>query len=167
MRELKLQSYFEAKGIECFIPLTDRIIVRDGQRRHYKMPVVHNILFVRTDYDTLKSEKTVLADKGMPFAWRMNPGEKTPIVIPDKTMADFIRVCQERNTILLESYDAEKLKEGDFVEIIDGPFKGVRGYYCRPMKKHKSVVVIIEGIAAVTTTYIPQYCVRKVEKEAE
>jgi len=79
-------------------------------------------------------------------------------------MADFIRVCEERNTIILENYDPEKLKEGDFVEIIDGPFKGVRGYYCRPLKKHKSVVVLIEGIAAVSTTYIPQYSVKKVSE---
>jgi len=164
MRERKVQEYLEGKGMECFLPLTDKVVVRNGERKHYKVPYIHNMLFVRTDYNSLKQEKVTLAELGMPFAWKMLPGENKPIVIPDKTMDDFIRVCEERNTIILENYDPEKLKEGDFVEIIDGPFKGVRGYYCRPLKKHKSVVVLIEGIAAVSTTYIPQYSVKKVSE---
>jgi transcription antitermination factor NusG len=51
------------------------------------------------------------------------------------------------------------------VRIIKGSFAGIEGELIR-IKGHKRVVVRLEGIAAVATTYIPASFLERIEIEA-
>jgi len=97
MRERKVRDYLEGKGMECFIPLTDKVVVRDGQKKHYKVPYIHNMLFVRTDYNSLKQEKITLTELGMPFAWKMLPGAKNLSSSPTRPWPTSF-ACAKRET---------------------------------------------------------------------
>jgi len=164
-RELKLKRYFEAKGIECYVPMHSIYREKDGKPVEVEVPLIHDLLFVRSNYGLLRDHKVTLQEMGTPFRWKMDTVEvNRPIVIPEHTMQDFINVCRNEYSTLIDQSKIEKLKQGDYVEVIDGPFKGVRGYYSRPLK-HRCVVVLIEGVAAACTTYIPPYLLRKIEKE--
>ena len=77
-----------------------------------------------------------------------------PAAIPNKEMEVFIFVCssgQQGLTYLGD--DKPEYHQGDRVRVIDGPFKGAEGYIKR-IKKDRRLVVSINGIAAVATTYI-------------
>lgn len=77
-----------------------------------------------------------------------------PAAIPDKEMEVFIFVCssgQQGLTYLGD--DRPEYHQGDRVRVIDGPFKGAEGYIKR-IKKDRRLVVSINGIAAVATTFI-------------
>jgi len=47
------------------------------------------------------------------------------------------------------------------VRVIDGKFKGAEGYICR-IKKNSRLVVAIQGVCAVATSYIPQSFIQKI-----
>ena len=55
-----------------------------------------------------------------------------------------------------------RLKRGDKVRIIKGDFAGIEGELIR-MRGHKRVVVRLENVAALATTYIPASFLERIE----
>lgn len=162
-RELKVQQHFQDKGVQTYVPMHEVYKEVEGKPRKVAVPLLSNFVFVRTDYNTLRREKKALEALGMPFMLRMDTMDRShPIVIADKVMEDFIRICESGYSRSMEGVDINKIKKGDYVEVTDGPWKGVQGYYSRPWKD-KCVVVLIEGVAAVCTTYIPPFALKVVE----
>ena len=134
-RELKVRDYFVAKGLECFVPMQKVVRVIHGEE-------------VKVD---------------VPMMLRMDTVDRTrPVIVPDKQMEDFIRVCEDQYSRFVDGRFSRDLKANDYVEVISGRFAGVRGYYARPFKD-KCVVCIVEGLA-VCTTYIPAYALKIIEK---
>ena len=69
-------------------------------------------------------------------------------------MEDFILVAGSLDEQLVYlKPDEINLSKGDRVKIIEGPFKGVEGTFIR-IKGDRRVVVAIEGLMAVATTFI-------------
>jgi len=162
-RELKVRDYFVNKGVECFVPMQKVVRVIHGEERQVDVPVMGNMVFVNISYERLLEAKKSLEALGVPMMLRMDSTDRTrPIIIPDKQMEDFIRVCNDQYSRFVDGRYAEGLQENDYVEIISGRFAGVRGYYARPFKD-KCVVCIVEGLA-VCTTYIPPYALKIIEK---
>ncbi len=162
-RELKVQEHFRALGVETYVPMHKVYKDVNGKPTKAEVPLLSNFVFVKTDYMTLRREKKTLEALGMPFMLRMDTMNRThPIVIADKVMEDFIRICESGYSRSMEGVDMEKIKKGAYVEVTDGPWKGVQGYYARPWKD-KCVVVLIEGVTAVCTTYIPPFALKVVE----
>ncbi len=88
---------------------------------------------------------------------------KQPRVIPDKEMDSFILVTSVRDMGLeLLPKDTVECKIGDHVRVIDGVFKGAEGYVKR-IQGRKRLIVSIEGIAVVATSYIPRSFLEKIE----
>ena len=78
-----------------------------------------------------------------------------PIVVPEKSMNDFIKISLSMSDeILFLEEVSQKLREGQKVRIAEGPFKGVEGRVVR-IKKSRRVMVELPGMLAVTTNYIP------------
>lgn len=162
-RELKVRDYFVSKGLECFVPMQKVVRVIHGEEVKIDVPVMGNMVFVNTSYEDLLGHKRTLEALGIPMMLRMDTVDRTrPIIVPDKQMEDFIRVCEDQYSRFVDGRYSQNLEENDFVEVISGRFAGVRGYYARPFKD-KCVVCIVEGLA-VCTTYIPAYALKIIEK---
>ena len=92
-----------------------------------------------------------------------NRGERQPAAIPDKEMQMFIRVTSIDD--LGMEYLGETSEEwatGDRVRVTGGIFQGAEGYIKRIKGNHR-LVVAIEGVIAVATSYIPTCFLEKVE----
>ena len=78
-------------------------------------------------------------------------GRNVPVTVPKKQMEQFMAVCNTYNeNMVFHTPDELNLTEGTRVKIVGGTFDGVEGTFVRVEKgKHKHVVVLIEGIAAV------------------
>lgn len=162
-RELIVKDYLESQGMECFVPMQTVIRVIHGKEVQMDVPVIGNMVFVKTSYEKLLEAKKSLEALGAPFLLRMDATHHSrPVIVPDKQMEDFIRVCNDQYSRFVDGRYAEGLEENDYVEIMSGRFAGVRGYYARPFKD-KCVVCIVEGLA-VCTTYIPAYALKIIEK---
>ena len=82
--------------------------------------------------------------------------------IPDREMNIFMLVTSsgEKGMEYLGA-DSTKFCRGERVRVIDGKFKGAEGYICR-IKKNSRLVVAIQGVCAVATSYIPQSFIQKI-----
>jgi transcription antitermination factor NusG len=152
-RELFLKAYLDQHEVESFIPMRHEYIVSNGQRIRKLVPAVHNLVFVhatRKRIDEIKTEYTA----SLPLRYVMDRETKQPIVIPENQMQHFIAVTgnYDQQLIYLPSVEFS-MQKGDHVRITSGIFEGVEGVFVR-VKGDRRVVVVIQGVMAVATTFI-------------
>ena len=136
-------------------------IAEKAGNRVFIPEVIPSLLFVRSSQEymlALRRENHV--NLGIYF----RPGTAEPAVIPDRDMEMFIFVVST-GCRTLETVD-EKLIKGDKVRVVDGLFKGAEGYITR-VHGTKRFVVMLDGIAAISTTYIPKAHLSKINPETD
>lgn len=159
-RELKVKQSFDEKGIESYVPM--RMVERRffGKRRKRLVPAIHNLIFVHIERARMKEIKSTT---DMPIRYIMDRESKSPVIVPDKQMADFIAVAKSDNEhVEFISPDAISIKSGERVRVIDGAFKGVEGEYIR-YKGHSKVAISIRNVLSVVTAYVPLRYIEKIE----
>lgn len=157
-REMKVKRELDARHIENFLPMKYRIVMRGKRRIKEKIPAIHNLIFAYIDSEKLKELKQTTT---LPIRYIMDRETHRPVTIPDRQMKSFIAVSGTLNEqlIYLEP-DLSKLQKGDKVRITGGVFAGAEGYFIR-LKGDRRVVVCVQGIAAVATTFIHPSLVEK------
>jgi transcription antitermination factor NusG len=147
--EKKIKVFLEEKAIEHFIPFRRVVMEYKGKKIQKEKPEVPCLVFVRTDYRTALS---IPSESGFSLTYIKNMETKKVQVIPDKQMEDFMFLLDfSESTFRMEN---SSLRRGDKVRVIKGPFSGIEGELVR-IKGHKRVVVRLEGIFSLVTTYIP------------
>ena len=149
-RELKAQQLLQEAGVECFIPM---VYERKEKKKNY-VPAVHNLIFVRSSRDFLDNYKRKI-ESDCPLRYMMDRSSGLPMIVRDKEMDDFIRVTTEKedNVKYLDDPSAAATK-GTPVEIVSGPFKGVKGKLLR-IRRDRKVVLQLAGVVAVAVDGIP------------
>ena len=142
---------------------------KNGEECWYALKVFYNRVFelekqlsqegVRS-YIPLLREDTVAGDKKI--RKRKPAVSKKPAVIPDREMELFMQITSA-DTSDLEYFSDEAIdyRSGDKVRVTGGPFKGAEGYIKR-IRGNRRLVVALEGIIAVATTYIPGRFLEKI-----
>lgn len=168
-RELKVKTELDRLGIECFVPMTYRIVeVRNngdtGQRkgesselRRALVPAINNLIFVRLTQERiseLKRTNEVLE----PLRYMMDhTAEEAHVIltVPDRQMENFMRVAKVTDdSVMFLDEETVVGKEGKRVRIMGGVFEGVEGVI-RRVKRCKRVVVELDGIASVAIAFVP------------
>jgi transcription antitermination factor NusG len=147
--EKVIKDFLEEKDIKHFIPFRKVFKERDGKRIQKERPVIACLIFVNTDYMTAMS---IPYHSGINLSYIYNNDTKQFQIIPDKQMQDFMFLLDFSESVML--VPNENLKRGDRVRVIKGDFMGVEGELVR-IKRHRRVVVRLEGIFSLATTYIP------------
>lgn len=152
-RELALKAILDSEKIECFIPMRYEYITKNGRRIRKLVPAVHNLVFIRSTRVKIDELKEKFSGK-VPMRYTMNRATRQPIIIPDEQMSSFILVSGSYDEAILYIEPAElALVKGQKVRIVDGIFKGAIGEFVR-IRHDRRVVVNIEGVMAVATTFI-------------
>jgi transcription antitermination factor NusG len=140
-------------GIESFVPMTRKKVVKNGQTVSITVPAISNLCFVRTTRNILEERMISMGERRYAhFIWNVHT--RQPIIVPDKAMEDFIHICTVMSDETLYLKDiTSKLHEGQRVRVIDGPFKGIEGTVLR-VKRSRRVVVDFPDLLAVATNYI-------------
>jgi transcription antitermination factor NusG len=140
-------------GIESFVPMTRKKVVKNGQTVSITVPAISNLCFVRTTRNILEERMISMGERRYAhFVWNVHT--RQPIIVPDKAMEDFIHICTVMSDETLYLKDiTSKLHEGQRVRVIDGPFKGIEGTVLR-VKRSRRVVVDFPDLLAVATNYI-------------
>ena len=149
-----------SEGFHAFLPVKVVEKVKNNSIVRDLKPLIPNMLFVYSDNTTIK--EFIKENKGsgiLSFYYNHFEKESTGtdklLTIPTWQMDSFILTTRVRNqhTMLV---DPSKLnfKSGDIVRILEGDFAGVVGKVAR-IKGQKRVVVVLEGVCAVATAYIP------------
>jgi transcription antitermination factor NusG len=155
--ERKIKKWLTENEIEHFIPFHFVVIERNGRRFKKEKPWISGLIFIRTN------EKTALQIQKNSIirlffiknreTWKLQ-------IIPDKQMQDFMFMLDfSESTIRI---DNANLKQGDRVRVVKGCFAGIEGELIR-IKGHKRVVVRLEGLFSLATTYIPPDFLEKID----
>lgn len=157
-REMKVKGELDRLGIECFVPMTYRLVDAEGENtRRELVPAINNLVFVRSTQERisgLKRTNEVLE----PLRYMMDrtaEKEHEIMTVPDRQMENFLRVASKTdNSVMFLDEGSIIGKEGKRVRIMGGMFEGVEGVI-RRVKRCKRVVVELEGVMSVAIAYIP------------
>ena len=154
-RERIAKEFLESKGIECFVPMKTALVEkRNGTKQRQLVPAIHNLVFVHTDKETIKTLKQGV--NFLQYHTRPVNGKNVPIIVPDSQMQQFIAVTQAGNDSLTYLRPDEiDLAKGTKVRVHGGAFDGTEGFFVKVQgKRSRRVVLLIEGITAVALAEI-------------
>ena len=143
----EIEESLKKDDIDCYFPCEDAVVMRNGVRKIIRKPIISSILFFHSTTLRAMEIQRQFTDK---------------VIIPDREMNIFMLVTSsgEKGMEYLGA-DSTKFCRGERVRVIDGKFKGAEGYICR-IKKNSRLVVAIQGVCAVATSYIPQSFIQKI-----
>ena len=154
--ERKVKTWLDKQAIENFIPFRMVLMERNGRKIKRERPVVPGLLFIKTNYQTACA---LPVESRVKIVYLRNPESHQFLVIPEKQMQDFMFLLDlSESAVRLEN---ENLRRGDKVRVIKGDFAGIEGELIR-IKGHKRVVVRLEGLFSLATTYIPSAYLEKI-----
>ena len=181
----EMETLLEGHGLECYLAVEkvllkgedhlaaarklaldpsygkpDNRFIREGALIYRRQPMVSSLLFVCTDAAGLQWLEKLLkdaADAGRAIGFLYRTADwKTLAVIPAKQMEIF-RLVTSAGTGGLDFFaddDITRFKQGSRVRVKEGPLKGAEGYIKR-IRRDRRLLVSIEGVIAVATSYIP------------
>lgn len=153
-REMKAKVILERDGIECYVPTRKIRRFEGGKPIDENVPLVHNLVFVRTFRDFMDIYKRRI-ETTCPLRYAIDKSTAKPMIVREKEMQDFMRVTQEASDSIRYLDDPEELlRKGQDVEIITGPFTGVQGKIVR-FHRDRRVVVSLAGLMAVAMSSMP------------
>jgi len=92
-------------------------------------------------------------------------GMDRKMTVPFEQMCHFIRVTMQHDEhVRVYLNDAFSAQQGDYVEVIEGKFAGVRGRVAR-LHGQTCVLVSLEGICLASTAYVPKAFLKKVNAQ--
>ena len=160
-RSEKANELLKAKGIETHLPLHTTYKEVNGKRIKQRLPLLPNILFAKTTLSVL--EQFLKSSPDLNFItfyydhFNKKPdGKNPPLVVPKESMDNFIKLTSidDEHILLIDKVNGT-YKQGDYVRIIDGPFKGIEGRVTK-ITGQKRVIVELPGLCSVATAYIPK-----------
>ena len=160
-RAEKANELLKVKGIETHLPLHTIYKEVNGKRKKQRIPILPNFLFAKTTLSVLQSFLKSSPDLSfITFYYdhfnKKTDGKNPPLVVPKESMDNFIKLTSIDNEhILLIDEVNGTYKQGDYVRIIDGQFKGIEGRVTK-ITGQKRVIVELPGLCSVATAYIPK-----------
>lgn len=184
-----VEEYLDGRGIDTYIPVQKVLLKgvahllarkrlakapeqRDpryivvGAQIFQRKPLVNSLLFVHCTEEQLQEVEAYLKERDANNNVRgyiYKNSDKEYAVVKDKEMAAFQLVVDEGSKGLefFADDDISRYANGDRVRVKEGPLKGAEGYIKR-IRRDRRLLVVIEGIIAVATTYIPPQNLEKI-----
>ncbi len=132
--EQKVYDGLSAKSLETFLPRIQIMSRRKDRRKKLLVPLIPGYVFVRTDLDP---EEHLLILKTVGIV-RMVSFKGQPIPAKDEEISSLMVLDGTDRTVQNRAY----MEKGDRVMIMEGPLKGLVGFYLRHGKKDKVVVSV-------------------------
>ncbi|MBS5554801.1 MAG: UpxY family transcription antiterminator [Alistipes sp.] len=151
-----IKARIDRCGFQSYIPMRTVERIAEGRLKHVAEPVIPSLLFIRTPREYVEAIRKDPASYASVYCF---PGTSTPAEISDHEMEIFMFVTKVGSD-RLETVDLA-LAKGDRIRVTAGIFKGAEGYIAR-VHNAKRLIVVIEGVAAIATTYIPKSYIEKI-----
>lgn len=159
-RCFQVEEYLKERGVESYIPITFEEKFVRGKRCILRKNAVSSLMFIKCD--TAFLHEFCKEWEGKLFVYGDCATHK-PLPISDKEMEIFILVTSKGMREIDYIEDARfDYKVGEHVRVTGGLFAGAEGYIHR-IKGDKKLVVAIENVVMVATTYIPRCFLEKID----
>jgi transcriptional antiterminator NusG len=152
--EQKVFEGLRGKDLEAFLPRTQVMSRRKDRRKKIHVPMIPGYVFVRsvlTPEDYYPIIKTVGVVRIVSFKGKPAPANEDEI-------ASLMILDGTDRTVQNRSY----MKKGDRVMIMEGPLKGLVGFYLHHKGKSARVVVSVELLKRSVEVEIEDWALEKV-----
>jgi transcriptional antiterminator NusG len=152
--EQKVYDGFCGKSIETFLPKIQVMSRRKDRRKKILVPLLPGYIFVQFDmnpetyWDIIKTTGVV----------RMIGFEGKPVPARDEEISSLMILNGTDRTVQNRTY----MKRGDRVMIMEGPLRGLVGYYLRHKGRAEKVVVSIELLKRSLEVEVEDWALEKV-----
>ena len=153
--EQKVHDGIRGKSIEVFLPLAQVMSRRKDRRKKILVPLLPGYVFVHTDlnnaeyYEILKTVGVV----------RMVGFKGKPVPAKDEEISSLLILDGTDRTV----QNREFIKRGDRVMIMEGPLKGLTGFYVRHKGESDKVVVTIQLLHRSLSVEIENWALEKIQ----
>ena len=159
---LWIDSELKKLVVESYYPIKTVMHEHNGKRYQVKAPAVSSLIFFRST--TAQAEEIQKCFDGHVMLYR-NRCSRNPAIISDSEMCVFKMVTSTENADYeFVDTNTANFKEGQRVRVTGGIFEGAEGHILR-IRGNRRLVVTIEGIVAVATSYIPSCFLQRIEDE--
>lgn len=152
--EQKVHDGLSAKSLEAFCPLVQVVSRRKDRHKLIQVPMLSGYVFVHSNMEPeerLQIVKTVGVVRIVSFR-----GE--PVPARDEEIASLMILDGTDRTVKNRAY----MKKGDRVMIMEGPLKGLIGFYERHKGQSDRVVVSIELLNRSLAVEIEDWALEKI-----
>ena len=155
-QELIIKSRLDELGIENFLPMNEQVRDTPGGKKKIRVVLIHGLIFIRVSRTMSFS---LINDYALNICYIKDRENRHSLIVPDKQMEDFMFLLDfSPESIELVN---KNLTHGDRVRVIKGPLTGLEGELLR-IKGHKRVIVRLEGVVSIATSYIPGSFLEKI-----
>ena len=157
----EIEKLLTQRAIKSYIPCETIWVERNGVRKSIRKPIVSSLLFFRSSEKQAIELQQHLTNRVILYTQTVLFKRK-PLSIPDREMNLFMLISSsgEKGMEYFAS-DCTEFRSGEHVRVIEGPFKGAEGYI-RRIKGNRRLIVSIQGVCAIATSYIPQCFLQKI-----
>lgn len=156
----EIDKAIRKSGLETYLPVVKSFRFVNGKRHQDVKPAISSLIFVRsTEEEVLGCQRNLY---GRVMLYTHLAGDiRKPSPIDEEEMRIFKLVTSVEDD-RLQYLDVESVnyKEGQKVRVIGGSYEGCAGYIKR-IKGNRRLLVAVEGIALVATSYIPSEFLEK------
>ena len=156
-QELTIKKRLDGAGVENYLAMRDEIRETPSGKKNVRVILIPHLIFIRTDQVTAYS---LVNEQGINVVYLKDLATRHLLVVPDKQMRDFMFILDFSDSTV--EVINEELKRGDRVRVIKGPLIGLEGELLR-IKGHKRVIVKLEGVVSIATSYIPGSFLEKIK----
>lgn len=152
--EVKVYEGLCSKSLETFLPRYQRMSRRKDRRKKILVPMLPGYVFVRSKLEVdehLQILKTIGVVRMLSFKGK-------PVPARDEEIASLMILDGTDRTVQNRGY----MKSGDLVMIMEGPLKGLVGFYLRHKGGTDRVVVSIELLNRSLEVEIEDWALEKV-----
>jgi len=174
-KEREVAATIQSPTLFSYAPVRTFARIKDGQRQFVEESALPNMFFAYAREDELayyQERQIVLKNhpdwqpgqlRFMYDHTRKNElGYDRKMTVPMDQMRSFIRVTMQHDEhVRVYLSNAFSAKQGDYVEVVEGKFAGVRGRVAR-LHGQTCVLVNLEGICVASTAYVPKAFLKKI-----
>ncbi len=122
-QEKKVKELLVRNGFDVFLPLQKVMRQWSDRRKKVEVPLFNSYIFV---HETADKIPVILQIPGI--SWNIRHNDRPAILHPreHELITRFLS-----SGLLIDVSSSEKFGIGDYVEIMDGPLKGIRGHLVR------------------------------------
>ena len=152
--EKKVFEGLTAKSMEAFLPRIQVMSRRKDRRKKILVPILPGYIFVNFKLNPEDYWK-VIKTTGVV---RMIGFEGNPVPAKDEEIKSLMVLDNTDRTVQNQTY----MNKGDMVIIMEGPLKGLTGFYVRHKDQNDKVVVSIELLNRSLSVDIENWALEKV-----
>lgn len=137
--EKRVSELLPQRGIECYLPTVPMLRQWKDRKKRVDWPLFPSYVFGRF---ALRDTHAVLTTPGIATLVRLNGA---PIAIPDEEMENVRQFAMALAAADTKPELRPYVNEGQWVQVVEGPFRGVRGVVVQRKSRRRVMI----GISAI------------------